>query len=73
MESLNMHSRTGATRALLNPNEHPIKIPAGSVICGFGKIQFRQLGADNPAFDEDLDIAFDPKDSSCPVPFLIAK
>ncbi len=72
MELLSLHNRTGGTRALLNPNEPPITIAAGTVLCGFGKIQFRQLGSDGSGpFDADQDIAFAPKDSSCPVPFVV--
>ena len=55
--------RVGGVFSISNPSEDHASIPKGSMLLGFGKINFRQLKNDSIAFDPQLDFMFDPDSS----------
>ena len=55
--------RSGGVFSISNPSEDHGCIPKGSMLLGFGKINFRQLKNDSTEFDPQLDFMFAPDNS----------
>ena len=61
--SLTLSLRTEGKVYLLNTSDADATIVKGSMLAGFGKVAFRQLGDGVPAFDSSMDMMFEPKSS----------
>ena len=62
--SLTLSLRSESKLYLMNTTEAPATINAGSALCGFGKVAFRQEGDGVPPFDSHKDVDFSPTSSA---------
>jgi hypothetical protein len=58
--------RVGHKLYAVNPSDNDVRVRAGSLLAGLGKIGFRTIGEDE-SFDQDKDVPFSPTGSAVPI------